>query len=76
MPEPGPSARASEAGPRMRITVPGSDMVREVARRTGASEGEALASLWRTSKRHGETLTVFAGELREQFARETAAKGE
>jgi general secretion pathway protein B len=30
MPEPGPSARAAEAGPRVRIAVPGSDTVREV----------------------------------------------
>jgi hypothetical protein len=45
----------------------------ELARRFGASEEEALAALWRASKRHGETLAVFAGELKAQFEREAAA---
>jgi hypothetical protein len=61
---------------RNEMSVPGvEEMVREVARRAGVNEREALAALWRTSKRHGETLGVFAGELRDQFERETAAKG-
>jgi hypothetical protein len=47
----------------------------EMARRFGTSEEEALAALWRASKRHGETLLAFAGELRAQFERE-AAEGE
>jgi hypothetical protein len=47
--------------------------LREMAQRFGTSEPEALAALWRASKRHGETLAVFAGELRAQFEREHAA---
>ncbi|MGH2350869.1 MAG: hypothetical protein ACRDI2_05785 [Chloroflexota bacterium] len=49
------------------------EAIREMAQRFGASEPEMLAALWRASKRHGETLLVFAGELRAQFERETAA---
>jgi hypothetical protein len=49
------------------------DSVREVAARTGADERVVLAALWRTSKRHGETLAVFATELTDQFQREAAA---
>jgi hypothetical protein len=45
----------------------------EMARRFGTSEEEALAALWRASKRHGETLAVFSGELKAQFEREAAA---
>jgi hypothetical protein len=45
----------------------------EMAGRFGVSEAEALAALWRASKRHGETLLVFAGELKAQFEREAAA---
>ena len=44
----------------------------EIARRFGASEEEALAALWRASKRHGETIAVFIGELKAQFEREAA----
>ena len=33
---------------------------------------EALAVLWRASKRHGETLAVFGHELASQLERETA----
>jgi hypothetical protein len=44
----------------------------EMARRFETSEEEALAALWRASKRHGETLAVFAGELKAQFEREAA----
>jgi hypothetical protein len=61
---------------RKEMSAPGvEEMIREVAQRTGASEREALAALWRTSRRHGETLGVFVAELRDQFARETAATG-
>ena len=50
----------------------------EMARRFGTSGEETLAALWRASKRHGETLAVFAGELKAQFEREAAegAEGE
>jgi Flp pilus assembly protein TadB len=44
----------------------------EMAQRFQVSEDEALAALWRASKRHGETLSVFIGELRAQFEREAA----
>ncbi|HEX2515998.1 MAG TPA: hypothetical protein VH257_14925 [Chloroflexota bacterium] len=44
----------------------------EMAQRFQVSEEEALAALWRASKRHGETLSVFVGELRGQFEREAA----
>lgn len=47
--------------------------VAELARRFGTSDDEALAALWRASKRHGETLAVFASELRGQLERESAA---
>lgn len=49
--------------------------VQALAQRFGVTEGEALAVLWRASKRHGETLTVFAGELQGQFEREAAGTG-
>ena len=49
------------------------ESVRELAARFGADEQHMLAALWRASKRRGESLTVFAGELRAQFQRETAA---
>jgi Flp pilus assembly protein TadB len=44
----------------------------EMAQRFQVTEEEALAALWRASKRHGETLSVFIGELRAQFEREAA----
>jgi len=44
----------------------------EMAQRFQVTEEEALAALWRASKRHGETLSVFVGELRAQFEREAA----
>jgi Flp pilus assembly protein TadB len=47
----------------------------EMAQRFGVSEGAILAALWRACKRHGETLSVFLGELRAQFAREAAEGG-
>ena len=48
------------------------DSIGEIARRVGAGEPETLAALWRTSKRHGETLAVFLNELRNQIQREEA----
>jgi hypothetical protein len=44
----------------------------EMAQHFQVSEEEALAALWRASKRHGETIAVFIGELRTQFEREAA----
>jgi hypothetical protein len=49
--------------------------LQEMGQHFGISREEALAALWRASKRHGETLAVFAGELRAQFEREQAAGG-
>jgi hypothetical protein len=46
--------------------------LRDVAQRLGITEEEALAVVWRASKRHGETIGVFAGELQAQYAREAA----
>jgi len=48
----------------------------EVAQRLGISREVALAALWRASKRHGETLPVFLGELRTQHEREVARQVE
>ncbi|HEX2033932.1 MAG TPA: hypothetical protein VHS99_07090 [Chloroflexota bacterium] len=47
--------------------------IHEMAQRFGTADDVILAALWRASKRHGETLTVFVDELRGQFERETAA---
>lgn len=49
--------------------------VQAMAQRFGVSEAEALAVLWRASKRHGEALAVFASELQGQFEREAAETG-
>lgn len=43
-----------------------------VAKRLGVPRERALAALWRASKRHGETLSVFLSELKQQDERETA----
>jgi hypothetical protein len=48
------------------------DGLAEMGRRFGVGERELLPALWRASKRHGETLTTFIDELRNQFAREAA----
>jgi len=48
------------------------DLITSIAARLGVSHEEALAALWRASKRHGETLAVFGTELHSQFERETA----
>ena len=48
------------------------EMIDEVARRLSASYDETLAALWRASKRHGETLSVFLQDLRQQHEREVA----
>jgi hypothetical protein len=62
---------------RKELTAPGlGDALTELGPRFAADERELLPALWRASKRHGETLTVFAGELRQQFAREAARAGE
>lgn len=45
-----------------------------VAKRLGVPRERALAALWRASKRHGETLSVFLSELKQQDERETARK--
>lgn len=71
------SLREDLARVQQEIGAPGvRDAVREIAQRAGAGEPETLAALWRTSKRHGETLAVFAQELRNQLQRETASGGE
>ena len=48
------------------------DGINAVAKRLGVPRERALAALWRASKRHGETLSVFVGELKQQDERETA----
>ena len=59
---------------RKELAAPGTaEAVRALAQRFNAGEHEMLAALWRASKRHGETLTVFAGELNAQFQREAPA---
>jgi NAD(P)-dependent dehydrogenase (short-subunit alcohol dehydrogenase family) len=45
-----------------------------VAKRLGVPRERALAALWRASKRHGETLSVFLSELKQQDEREAARK--
>jgi hypothetical protein len=47
-------------------------MIDEVARRLGANFDETLAALWRASKRHGETLSVFLQDLQQQHERDIA----
>ena len=49
-----------------------SDGIDTVAARLGVARERALAALWRASKRHGESLGVFVGELKQQTERETA----
>jgi len=48
------------------------DTVQVIAKRLGVPPDVALAALWRASKRHGETLSIFLGELTNQTQRETA----
>ncbi len=48
------------------------DGIDAVAKRLGVPRERALAALWRASKRHGETLSVFVGELKGQDEREAA----
>ena len=48
----------------------------EVAQRLGTPREVALAALWRASKRHGETLSVFLHELHNQHEREVARQVE
>ena len=43
-----------------------------VAKRLGVSRERALGAIWRSSKRHGETIAVFIQELNQQTERETA----
>jgi hypothetical protein len=52
------------------------EMIDEVAQRLGASREETLAALWRASKRHGETLTVFLRDLRQQHERDVARQSD
>lgn len=47
----------------------------QLAQRLGIEDGPLLAAIWRASKRHGETVTVFIRELNDQFEREAAAAG-
>jgi predicted naringenin-chalcone synthase len=55
------------------LTQPGvREAIDSLATRLGASREEMLAVLWRSSKRHGETLSAFVLELNEQSQRETA----
>jgi hypothetical protein len=51
-------------------------MIDEVAQRLGADHAETLAALWRASKRHGETLSVFLEDLRQQHERDVARQSE
>lgn len=47
--------------------------LKRVSQRLASAEDVTVAALWRASKRHGETLSVFITELDQQFERETAA---
>jgi hypothetical protein len=47
-----------------------------LASRLGVPRDRVLAALWRSSKRHGETLPVFLSELTAQDERERARKTE
>ena len=47
------------------------DGIDTVAAHLGVPRERALAALWRGSKRHGEALSVFIGELKQQTERET-----
>jgi hypothetical protein len=49
-----------------------SERIDALARRFGVARELALAALWRSSRRHGETLEVFVHELADQDQRETA----
>jgi hypothetical protein len=51
------------------------DAVRAFAAASGVSEQHAFAAFWRASKRHGESLEAFAGEVRDQHQRQLAATG-
>lgn len=51
------------------------DAVRAFATASGVSEQHAFAAFWRASKRHGESLEAFAGEVRDQHQRQLAATG-
>jgi hypothetical protein len=49
--------------------------VRAFATASGVSEQHAFAAFWRASKRHGESLQAFAGEIRDQQQRQLAETG-
>ena len=51
-----------------------SDGIDTVAAHLGVPRERVLAALWRSSKRHGESIGVFIGELKQQVERETARK--
>ena len=53
-----------------------SDRIDALATRLGVPRERALAALWRASKRHGETISVFLDELKTQTERETARQAE
>ena len=53
-----------------------SEGIDALASRLGVSRERALAALWRASKRHGETISVFLDELKHQAQRETARQSE
>ena len=49
-----------------------SESLDTVATQLGVSRERALGAIWRSSKRHGETIGVFIQELKLQTERETA----
>ena len=52
------------------------DRIDVLAQRLGVAREVARGALWRSSRRHGETLGVFVRELAEQDLRETARAAE
>ena len=48
------------------------ETVLSLSQRFNTRQDEMLAALWRSSKRHGETLAVFGRELAAQTEREAA----
>ena len=50
------------------------DGIDAVAAHLAAPRERVLAALWRSSKRHGESVGVFVSELKQQVERETARR--
>ncbi|HEU5318271.1 MAG TPA: hypothetical protein VFX49_19320 [Chloroflexota bacterium] len=53
-----------------------SDAIDAAAKRLGIPRERALAAIWRASKRHGESVSVFLSELKQQDERERARSAE